>query len=95
MSDTKKAAFAVWSAFASRDAGKIREVLTEDVKWLGQVIVGAGIDTLDALHPSAARGQKDNRRSTPRRTPVTKDPKTVTAWQSEVKDYGIVFFSVA
>jgi uncharacterized protein len=37
MSDTKKAAFAVWSAFASRDADKIREVLTEDAKWLAPV----------------------------------------------------------
>jgi len=37
MSDTKKAAFAVWSAFASRHADKIREVLTEDVKWLAPV----------------------------------------------------------
>jgi ketosteroid isomerase-like protein len=37
MSDTKKAAFAVWSAFASRNADKIREVLTEDVKWIAPV----------------------------------------------------------
>jgi ketosteroid isomerase-like protein len=53
MSDTKKAAFAVWSAFASRDAHKIREVLTDDVKWLApagnatQVALGLPSDFLE------------------------------------------------
>ena len=33
INDTKQAALAAWSAFGSRDADKIRAVLTEDVCW--------------------------------------------------------------
>lgn len=33
MSDAKTDAMAVWAAFGSRDAGRIRSVLTEDVAW--------------------------------------------------------------
>lgn len=31
--DSKQAALAVWQAFATRDAGRIRAVLTDDAEW--------------------------------------------------------------
>ena len=49
----KQAAFAVWAAFGSRDAVRIRNVLTEDARWLApagnatQVALGQPDDLLE------------------------------------------------
>ena len=53
INDTKQAALAAWSAFGSRDADKIRAVLTEDVCWTAparnatQVALGLPADMLE------------------------------------------------
>jgi ketosteroid isomerase-like protein len=52
--DSKQAAMAAWQAFGSRDAERIRAVLTEDAKWIApadnatQLMLGLEADFLEA-----------------------------------------------
>ena len=62
---------------------------------LRQIVVGAGVDPLDALGPGAARGQDQHREITACRAPLPEHREPVHSRQAEVEHGGVVVLSVA
>ena len=56
---------------------------------LGQVIIGARIDALDALRPALARRQDDDRHLPPFRTPALQDGQAVELGKPEIEHDGV------
>ncbi|MCY1243239.1 hypothetical protein D9M72_562450 [compost metagenome] len=55
-------------------------------KRLRQVIVGAGVETIDPLHPGAARRQHQHRCFQPRPAPALEDRQTIHAGQAQIEN---------
>ena len=62
---------------------------------LRQIVVGAGIDAVDALGPARARGQDQHRHVTAIRAPALEHGEPVHARQAEIEDDGAVILGVA
>jgi hypothetical protein len=73
----------------SHEGAKSREQLAE-TKWLRQVVVRAGVESLDPVRDSSARGEEEDRHPAAGRTQTTADFETVEVRQHHVEDDGVV-----
>ena len=62
---------------------------------LRQVVVGAGVDALDALRPDAPGGQDENRKPAPVGPPALQHRQAVELGQAEIENRGVVGLGVA
>ena len=62
---------------------------------LGDVIVGAGIETRDFFRPAVPRGQDENRHVEPRIAPAFEHADAIHIGQSEIEDDGIIGLALA
>src|SRR5262249_44581854 len=51
-----------------------------------QIVIGPGIETVDPLHPRAARGEHQHRRVDARKPPALENRQTVQSRQAEIQD---------
>ncbi|MNI31423.1 hypothetical protein D3C73_853080 [compost metagenome] len=65
------------------------------MEWLGQVVVGAGLEAFDAFGPGVSGRQDQHRRGQPRRAPLRQHLKPRHAGQTEVEDDQVVRLGAA
>src|SRR4029077_16440706 len=66
-----------------------------EVKRLGDIVVGAGVESLDLVAPAVTRGEDQNQHSAPIATPRFQDRNAVHLRQTNVEYDGVVGLTVA
>ena len=61
----------------------------------GQIVVGAGVETLDLLAPAIARGEDQHRHAAARPAPALQHRHAVALGQAEIEHDGVIGFGVA
>ena len=78
-----------------RTIARRRDSSSSMLERLGQIIVGAGVDAVDALGPAAARGQDQHRHAAAVGAPALEHRQAVHLRQAEIEDDGAIIFGVA
>ena len=65
------------------------------MKWLGDIIVGAGIEALHLVAPAVARGEHQHRHGAPGATPGFQHRDAVHFRQADIEDHGVVGLGLA
>src|SRR6516164_6559150 len=65
------------------------------MKGLGDVIIGAGVETLYLVAPAVARGQHENGHGSAGPPPCFQHRDAIHLWQPDVQDDGIVWLALA
>ena len=79
---------------AAHDRAQARQQFLH-AEGLRQVIVGAGVDAVDALGPTATRGQDQHRHGAAVGAPALEHGEAIHARQAEIEDDGAVVLGVA